>query len=73
MRVTRIADVAQAWTVVVTVPNGETVAAGSWPDLIEARTWARATNRARVARVRGVLPLVSARDLMTELERGMWQ
>ncbi|MFD4191379.1 MULTISPECIES: hypothetical protein [Amycolatopsis] len=68
-----MADAANAWTVVVTVPNGETVAAGNWPDLIEARTWARETNRARLVLVRGVLPLVSARDLMTELERGMWQ
>ncbi|MEV5299046.1 hypothetical protein [Amycolatopsis methanolica] len=73
MRAKRIADVAEAWTVVVTVPNGETVAAGNWPDLIEARTWARETNQARLARVRGVLPLVWASGLIAELERGMWQ
>ncbi|WP_027932979.1 hypothetical protein [Amycolatopsis thermoflava] len=73
MRTRRIADVAGAWTVVVTVPSGETVAAGNWPDLIEARAWARTTNQARLARVRGVLPLVSASGLTAELERGMWQ
>ena len=73
MRTTRISDVAQAWTVVVTVANGEIVAAGNWPDLVEARAWARTTNRSRVARVRLVVPLVSASALTTELERGMWQ
>ncbi|WP_020418530.1 hypothetical protein [Amycolatopsis sp. ATCC 39116] len=68
----RIAEVATAWTVVVTIPTGETVAAGNWPDLIEARTWARDTNRSRLARVRAVVPLVSAGGLTTELERGVW-
>ncbi|MEU0512593.1 hypothetical protein [Amycolatopsis sp. NPDC006125] len=68
----RIAEVAMAWTVVVTIPTGETVAAGNWPDLIEARTWARDTNRSRLARVRAVVPLVSASGLTRELERGVW-
>ncbi|OXM70742.1 MULTISPECIES: hypothetical protein [Amycolatopsis] len=68
----RIAEVATAWTVVVTIPTGETVAAGNWPDLIEARAWARATNRSRLARVRAVVPLVTAQRLTNELERGVW-
>ncbi|GAB3580334.1 hypothetical protein GCM10027445_50460 [Amycolatopsis endophytica] len=72
MRATRIAEVAQAWTVVVVIPTGEIVAAGNWPDLAEARTWARATNRSRLARVRAVVPLVSASGLTSELERGVW-
>ncbi|GAA3831574.1 MULTISPECIES: hypothetical protein [Amycolatopsis] len=68
----RIAEVAMAWTVVVTIPTGETVAAGNWPDLIEARTWARDMNRSRLVRVRAVVPLVSASGLTDELERGVW-
>ncbi|MDQ0378589.1 hypothetical protein [Amycolatopsis thermophila] len=72
MKATHVGDVAQAWTVVVTVPTGETVAAGNWPDLIEARTWARETNRSRVARVRAVVALVAAQRLTSELERGVW-
>ncbi|WP_435070876.1 hypothetical protein [Amycolatopsis thermoflava] len=69
---TLIAEVAQAWTVVVAIPTGETVAAGNWPDLIEARIWARDMNRSRLARVRAVVPLVSAGGLARELERGVW-
>jgi len=71
MRVRRIADVAAAWTVVVTVPSGETVAAGNWPDLDEAAAWAQEVNRRRLARVRMVVPLVLARELLAELERGV--
>ncbi|WP_236793242.1 hypothetical protein [Amycolatopsis sp. GM8] len=69
---TRIADIAGTWTVLVTTPAGETVAAGNWPDLGEARGWARDLNQTRLALVRGVFPLVLARDLRIELERGVW-
>lgn len=69
---TRIVDVASSWTVVVTTPAGETVAAGNWPDHTEASTWARDLNRSRLARVRFVVPLVLARDLTADLERGTW-
>lgn len=69
---TRIADIAGTWTVLVTTPAGETVAAGNWPDPDEAHGWAREVNRARLARIRGVFPLVLARDLRIELERGEW-
>jgi hypothetical protein len=69
----RIADMAGSWTVLVTTPAAETVAAGSWPDLGEARDWARQVNRGRLARIRAVVPLVIARDLLTELEKGGWR
>ncbi|GAB3003530.1 hypothetical protein LWP59_27655 [Amycolatopsis acidiphila] len=69
---TRIADIAGSWTVLVTTPAGETVAAGNWPDLSEAHGWAREINQGQLARVRGLFPLVLARDLRIELERGVW-
>lgn len=66
----RYAEVASSWTVVVTIPSGETVAAGNWPHEAEANGWARELNRSRLARVRAVLPLVLARDLRIDLDRG---
>lgn len=65
------ANVASSWTVLITTPTGETVAAGSWPDGTEAHQWARGINQTRLARVRGVFPLLLARDVRTELERGV--
>ena len=72
MRRRRVADIASSWTVVVTTPAGETVAAGNWPYEDEAHDWARDINIRRLARVRAVLPLVPAADLTTDLVRGEW-
>lgn len=69
----RYAVAASSWTVVVTTPAGETVAAGNWPFEAEAAGWAREINRSRLARVRMVVPLVLARDLRSDLERGVEQ
>jgi hypothetical protein len=68
-----IADVCSSWTVVVLTPAGETVAAGNWPELPEAREWARGINRSGLAQVRFVAPLVVARDLEIELAKGVWR
>jgi hypothetical protein len=67
------ADIAGSWTVLVTTPAGETVAAGNWPHLIEAQEWARGVNRSRRARIRAVVPLVLARDVATTFEEGQWR
>ncbi|SFJ76609.1 hypothetical protein SAMN05421835_108183 [Amycolatopsis sacchari] len=72
MKQRRIADIASSWTVVLTTPGGETVAAGNWPHGDEAHDWARDINIRRLARVRAVLPLVPATDLITDLVRGEW-
>lgn len=67
------AEITNSWTVLVTAPTGETVAAGNWPYLIEAQDWARGINRSRLARIRGVFPLVLARDVTAALDEGQWR